>query len=964
MVETAFVVGVCVTYSQDTSATNGNFTAADLRCEYLVNPLGIDVTKPRLSWILESTERGQKQTAYQIIVASSEEKLKANKPDLWDTGKVKTDQSIHVVYKGKSLVSAMRCFWKVRVWDEEGNVSAWGRAARWEMGLLETGNWQGQWTGAERSISAPLFRKEFAVGSDIKKARVYVSGLGYYELYINGRKVGDHVLDPANTTYHDDLPFKVNPRVLYVTYDVTDYLKTGNNVVGAMLGNGWYSPDEPGVYRLGKKMGEKQYSKAIAPFGDRPKLLLQMNIETADGKEVSVVSDKTWKTSSGPITANNICDGEAYDGRLEKAGWENTGYDDSGWDNSRLVDAPNGVLRAQMIPPVKVCRNIKAVKLFEPKEGVFVFDFGQHFSGWMRLRVAGDRGTKVTLRYAGRVYEDNMIDDRNATTSWLSAAQTDTYTLKGAGIEEWEPRFTLHGFRYVELTGFPGKPSMETLEGRFVHSDIEVSGSFECSNPLLNQIHHNVWWTFMSSFQGISQDAGDRCERVGCTGAPGFVGEDYLYNFYSAAFWAKWVNDMRDSQKPNGNLSVITPLDWPGRNNYQVWPAWASNYHLFIWYLYQYYGDTRIIEEHYDGMKKYVDFLGTKTDDYVIHEGMGDHMEPQPGGESSFDPKATPRALPATGYYYFDARILAESAKILGKDGDVKYYSELAEKIKQAYNKEFFDPETNQYAGGTQTANAFSLYLGMVPDDREQAVLENLIDNIVNEHDGHLWAGIIGINALEQVLADYGYADVMYGIATKTTWPSWGYQIANGATTVWERFEVSSSCSLNMKMLGSVEKFFYKDIAGIAHTLPGYADIAIKPYIVGDLTHAKASVKTVRGIVSSQWQKDGKTLRLDVRIPVNSRAKVSVPKVGLTDVTVREGGNNVWEDGEFVAGITGIASGSESQVYVTFDVGSGLYEFTLTGHVYKTADGCEIKADVYGGAGDGKLHPTAISIHG
>ncbi len=330
LVAMVFTISVCAAQSQDTGTTNSDFTANDIRCEYLVNPLGIDVAKPRLSWILSSRQRGQRQTAYQIIAASDKEKLSQGKGDLWDTGKVESSQSVHVEYIGKKLGSGTRCFWKVRCWDKDATAGPWSEHASFEMALLEKSDWKGQWIGAERSISAPLLRKEFVLKSDIKKARVYVSGLGYYELHINGRKVGDHVLDPANTTYHDDMPFKVNPRVLYVTYDVTDYLKPGNNVVGAMLGNGWYSPDEPGVYQFGKKLGEKQYSKAIAPFGDRPKLLLQMNIETTDGREVSVVSDETWKTSSGPITANNICDGESYDGRLEKNGWENTGYNDSG----------------------------------------------------------------------------------------------------------------------------------------------------------------------------------------------------------------------------------------------------------------------------------------------------------------------------------------------------------------------------------------------------------------------------------------------------------------------------------------------------------------------------------------------------------------------------------------------------------------------------------------------------------
>jgi len=882
----------------------------NLRCEYLKNPLGIDITKPRFSWVLESSERGEYQTAYQILVASSKEKLDENNGDKWDSGRVESDESVNVAYKGKNLSSGETCYWKMRAWDKDDSPGAWSSAATFEMSLLKSDDWKGVWVGTKKGISAPLFRKEFAIDKEIERARAYISGLGYYELYINGDKVGNHVLDPGTTYYNNDQPFELHARILYATYDVTDYLKAGRNAVGVMLGNGWYSSD-----------GEDPPGRA--PYGDRPKLMLQMNIEFTDGENVSIVTDDTWKTTSGPITENDICKGEVYDAQLEKPGWDTPNYNDSDWDKTLLVEPPGGVLTSQMIEPIRVMKTIKPVKIMEPEENVYVYDIGQNFTGWTCLRVSGQRGTEVTLKYASRVYEDNRLDQSNNG----GAEQTDTYILKGEGTEVWEPRFTLHGFRYVEVTGFPGTPTLENLEGRFVRSAVETSGSFTCSNPLINQIHHNVCWTFMSSFQSIPQDAAERCERVGWLGDPGFVAEDYIHNFDTASFWTKWLDDIKDTQKPDGDVPVVSPLHW--RDIYPEWPAWKSSYPLFAWYVYQYYGDERILKVHYDGMKKLVDFLSTKADNYVVSCGLGDHMEPQADGSSSFGPNHTPVPLTSTAYYYYDAWILAQAAEILGKTNDTKHYSDLAENIKDAFNEEFFTENTNQYATGSQTSNALPLYLGMVPGGREEAVAKNLVDDIMITHNGHLSTGIIGANALEQALPEYGWANVMYEIATQTTFPSWGYQVLKGATTIWECFEGCSGHSLNMKMFGSTEKFFYKALAGISPAEPGYKQIAIKPHIVGDLKDVSASIKTVRGEVKSTWKKDGNGLRLDITIPVNSQAKVSVPKMEYQNVAITESGKAIFHDGSYVGGVAGITDGSEGANYVTFDVGSGSYNFKL-----------------------------------
>lgn len=896
--------------------------ASQLRCEYTKNPLGLDTKQPRFSWTLTSLQRGQMQTAYQILVASSLEKLTMERGDKWDSGKLDSDQSVNVVYQGKALASGERCWWEVRVWDKDGKASIFSEPATFEMGLLKQSDWQGQWIEAAQHISAPLFRRDFTISGDIKRARAYISGLGWNEFYINGEKVSNHVLDPATTYYNNDQPFELDSRVLYATHDVTGYLHKGQNAMGVILGNGWYSNDygDLGEFIIGRQS-----------FGDRPILLIKMDIEYTDGRVESIVTDDNWRVSNGPITANEICLGEDYDARLEKVGWDSPGYNDYKWNKAVVADPPSGKLVSQIMPAVMVMKTLKPVKITQPTEGVYIYDFGQHFSGWTRLRVEGPRGTKVTIRHAGLLYDDGRIDTRNQREE---AKQTDTYILKGEGTEEWEPRFTLHGFRYAEITGFPGTPTLINLEGRFAYNGVETSGSFECSNNLLNQIHSNVCWTFMSSLQGIPQDAAERPERVAWLGDTGFVLEDYLYNFSTVLFWTKWLDDIKDSQKHNGDIPVVSPPNW--RNNYKMWPDWKSTYPLVVWYLYQYYSDERVLATHYEGIAKLVEFLGTKADNYVINEGLGDHMEPdRAAGYCNFAPTRTPAKVTSTGFYFFDTWILAQSAKVLGNTEDYKRYSALADNIRKAFNETFLNNETNQYATGSQTANAMSLHLGLVPKERQEAVLKNLVDDITIKNEGHLSTGIIGTNALVQALGDLGRADVMYEIATKTTFPSWGYTISKGATTIWESFELNSQkpyvTSVNMKMFGTIDKFFYKDLAGIGLGDIGFKEITIRPCIVGDLTYAKASLKTVRGLIAVDWKRADRSVEMKVTLPPNSLGKVSVPKLQMENVTITESGNTVWKDGLYVGGVVGITGGCETEDYITFDVGSGFYLFQLSG---------------------------------
>ncbi len=913
----------------------------DLQCEYAVDPVGIDARQPRFSWLLQAEERGQSQSAYQILVASSEAKLLAGVGDKWDSGRVASAEMAHVDYDGAALESNERCWWAVRVWDGEGRASDFSAAAVFSMGLLEASDWQGGWIGAaDRTISAPLLRRELSLDRPIRRATVHMSGLGYGELYVNGSKVGRSVLDPGNTYYNNDQSFALGARVLYVSHDVTELLQPGANVIGVMLGHGWYSAED----NIPPSPSHR------TPYGDRPSLLLQGVVEYADGEQVSIVSDGGWKAAPGPITYNDFNNGERYDARLEKAGWDSPGYDDAAWQPAVAVDIPGGALTAQSMPPARVIETRPAVEVTNPSEGVYIFDLGQTITGWCRLRVRGPSGATVTLRHGTCLYADGTLDARSnlchAPESeedsrqgigregevHHSARQTDSYTLRGDGVEVWEPRFTLHSFRYVEVTGYPGIPDLESLEGRVVHTAVGTGSSFRCSNELFNRIHSNVHWTLRGSFQSISQDAADRSERVAWLGDPGFIAEDYLCNFSSASFWAKWLEDIVDAQKEDGDVPVVAPLHWrTTMDAYLRWMDWASTYPIFVWQVYRHYGDERVLARHYSSLKRMMAFYGALAEEHIMRHGLGDHMEPQADGSSSFKPLHTPMPLTSTAYFQHCVWILARAARILGEEEDARRYAALAGEIKEAFNREFLDETTNQYGGGSQTANAVALHLDLVPADRVEAVVANLVEDIRVRHNGHLTTGIIGTAALENALPRYGQAEVMAELMAQTTFPSWGEQIAKGATTVWESWngDPEDELSLNMKMFCSTEVFFFRTLAGISPTSPGYRTIEISPNVVGGLTEVEAEVKTQSGSVAVAWRQEAGTLAMQVTVPVNTAAQVSVPKLGLGGVTVSEGGETVWEEEAFRPGAVGIDAGEESRDAVTFQVGSGSFDFRL-----------------------------------
>ena len=756
-----------------------------------------------------------------------------------------------------------------------------------------------------------MVRTEFSLEKEVARARAYVSGMGYYEMHINGERVGDHVLDSASTSYNDcDQPIMSTGRVLYLTHDVTHMLKTGRNAVGAMVGNGWYGFDHP----------ETGWRSA---YGDRPIFLLQLDVEYADGTQESIASDDTWKVVPSPITSNDIYHGEDYDARLEKDGWKTAAFDDSDWDSATVVIPPGGVMSAQMLPPIKVVDTIKPIAVTRVSGGVYIFNMGKHFTGWVRLRVRGDRGRWVHMRFAGVLDQNGMLDRKH---NWR-ARQTDMYTLRGNGEEVWEPRFVFHGFRYVEVSGFPGEPTLDTIEGRVVRTAVEHSGHFDCSNDLVNRVHGIILQTFSNSHQGIPQDASDRCERVAWLGDPGFIIGDIMLNFGDPTFWSKWLTDIRDTQKTDGHIPVVSPFHSATSEVWYKCPAWYSTHPLIMWHLYEYCDDERILAENYDCARRLVEHFNDNADGHIIRYGLGDHMEPQYGTDpptSSFTPKHTPAQLTSTAYYYIDTVIVARTARILGKDNEAKHYFSLADKIREAFNDEFFDTASGNYATGSQTANSLPLMLGMVPDGEHERVAKNLADDVVLKHDGHMTTGIIGAGALPRVLPGYGYADVMHGILTKTTFPSYGYTIEHGATSLWECFE-GHNLSLDMKMFGGVDNFFYETLVGIRSGAPGYRHIIVKPYILSDVSYARASIGTVRGTVAAGWELENSGLTMNVTIPPNATAEIHVPTIGLERISIEENGRPVWRDDSYVGGVDGIRSGSADNAYVKFTAGSGSY---------------------------------------
>ncbi|HUT46357.1 MAG TPA: family 78 glycoside hydrolase catalytic domain [Sedimentisphaerales bacterium] len=1050
--------------AQFTGATAGN-----LRCEYLVNPIGIDVIKPRLSWILESEQRSCVQSAYHILVASSVETLQRNKGDLWNSGKIKSDRSNQVAYKGKPLKSRMRCYWKVRVWDKNGRVSAWSEPAMWTAGLLESEDWRAKWIGydaeppavyaqqqasdqlslkggkwiwfdegdpiknapistrffrnsfeiaSDKSIKRarfallvdnqatlfvngeeagqvsgwqsvhmldvtdklsagantlaiavanqgdaanpaglagkllvefeteetmvvsigsswkasnveqddwqtsgfdddawsdakeiaqmgdspwgqpsqeglvlpppPYLRKSFVVDKPVKRAVVYASALGLYELQINGRRVGGDYFTPGWTDY--------TKRVYYQSYDVTGLLTQSGNTIGAILADGWYA----GYLGFGKKREH---------YGSEPRLFVQLEIEYADGTRRVVVTDESWKAAYGPIFEADFLMGETYDSRKEVTDWCRYWFDDADWDTVAVKDRIEAEIQAYPGVTVQKILQIDPKEITEPKKDVYVFDMGQNFSGWVRLKATGQAGTKIVLRFAEMLNPDGTI----YTTNLRAARCTDTYICKGGGEEVWEPRFTYHGFRYVEVTGYPGKPAIDAIAGVVVHSDTPPAGAFECSNPMVNQLYRNIVWGQRGNFIEVPTDCPQRDERLGWTGDAQIFIRTATYNMDVAAFFTKWLVDLEDAQSPEGAFPDVAPRKVAMGDGTA---AWGDAGVICPWTIYEVYGDKRVIEKHFESMKKWISYLKTNSTGLLRPaKGYGDWVSIASN---------TPKDVIATAYFAYSTRLLSKMAAALGRDDEAKEYEELFGQIKDAFNEAYVSDDA-RIKGETQTCYLLGLHFDLLASDKRQQAAEHLVERIKAKN-WHLSTGFVGLSYLLPTLTETGHLDVAYRLLANDTFPSWGYSIKNGATTIWERwdgwteekgFQDPGMNSFNHYAFGSVGRWLFNTVAGIDTDGPGYKQIIIRP-MPGGITSAKASYDSINGKIVSDWRLEDGTFTLNVTIPANTTATVYMPA---------ESAGGITESGRPATKAKGVQFLRIKQGKAVFAVGSGHYEF-------------------------------------
>ncbi|SPE54256.1 Alpha-L-rhamnosidase [Verrucomicrobia bacterium] len=754
----------------------------------------------------------------------------------------------------------------------------------------------------ERRLAARMLRKDFQVSRKVARATVYLSGLGLSELYLNGKKVGDEVLSPALSEYPK--------RVYYVTHDVTDQLKPGTNALGVWLGNGrFFAP------------------RATVPIGTSsygfPKLLLQLEVEYSDGSHDVVMSDGSWKlTAQGPILANNEYDGEEYDARKELPGWAKPGFDDCTWSAAQVVSAPGGQLCAEMQEPIRVTGTLKPIAVTELKPGVFIFDLGQNMVGWCRLRVRGPAGTQVSLRHAERLKPDGSLYVDNLR----SAKVTDIYTLKGQGVEVHEPRFTYHGFRYVEMTGFPGKPTLAALEGRVVNDDVATGGEFTCSQPTINRVYQNIVWGVRGNYRSIPTDCPQRDERQGWLGDRSAESRGETYLFEVGGLYAKWTQDMADAQRPNGSISDVCPSYWPLYNDNVTWPSSAV---IIPGSLLDQYGDTATIARLYPNLVKWIDHMSSYVSDGIItKDNYGDWCVPPEDAAliHSKDPaRKTAPAILATSYFAHCLKLMSRYAELLGKPEDAQRFATLAEQLKTALNQKFYHHEEGDYDNGSQTSCVLPLAFDLVPKEERPRVFSHLVKKITEETKGHVGTGLIGGQWLNRVLTEGGRPELAYGFATNTAYPSWGYMAEKGATTVWELWngdtaDPAMNSGNHVMLVGDLVIWLYECLAGIkpdaAH--PGFKHIVMQPHLVGDLRFVKASHRSPYGLITSEWKREGARFAWLVSVPPNSSATVYVPAANLKDVT---------EGGRVASKAKGIKNGRWENGTAVFEIEPGTYHF-------------------------------------
>lgn len=897
----------------------------NLRTEYKTNPLGLDLKAPRFSWELLAADRNVSQTAYHILVSDNLSLLDKNIGNVWDSKLVQSDASIQVAYKGQPLQSAKTYYWKVKVSDNKKRTSSWSKSGMWQMGLLKAGDWMNaKWIAYDRipdslanplvsdakkdktndNNTLPLLRKDFRIKKQVRKATVFISGLGHFELSLNGKKVGENFLDPGWTKY--------DKQALYVTFDATELLKKGDNAVGVMLGNGFYYV--PPV--------RKRFRKLKTAFG-YPKMICRIAIEYADGSTDNVISDTSWKTAQSPVIFSSIYGGEDYNANLEQKGWDSPGFKAKSWRPVVTVDGPPK-LDPQLAEPVKIAERFSPVKVASPAAGIWVYDMGQNASAIPYIQVKGKKGDTVRITPAELLKADGTVNQK-ATGS----PHYYEYILKGDGVETWHPRFTYYGFRYLEVSGAvpagkpnqEAKPTLQTLQSLHIRNAAADVGTFSSSSDLFNKTDVLIEWAMKSNMMSVLTDCPHR-EKLGWLEQVHLMGGSLMYNYDVLNLYKKTMGDIRYSQTSEGLVPEIAPeyvtFSWGG-TMFRDSPEWGSSSIIAPWYAYHWYGDERILEENYDVMKRYIAYLKSQAKEDILYQGLGDWFDlgPNRPGVSQL----TPMGVTGTATFYYDLGIMSKIARKIGKPEDAAEYDALAVKVKKAFNDKFFNKATNQYATGSQTSNAMALYMDLVdPKDRD-AVLANLIKDIRNRNNS-LTAGDIGYRYLLRVLEEAGRSDVIYDMNSRSDVPGYGYQLAKGATALTESWQALENVSNNHFMLGHLMEWFYSGLAGIRadEGSVAYKKVVIHPEPVGDLTSAKGELNSPYGKIESSWVKKGSSFELRVRIPSNTSATVYLP--ADPGSVIRESGNNIEESREFgnIKFVKGRAA---------ISVGSGLYVFSV-----------------------------------
>ena len=889
-------------------------TLVHLRTEYKIDPVGIDILRPRLSWELQSPERGVMQSAYQIRVGMDPADLKKGRHLLWDSGKVDSSASAQIPYGGPALISRNRYFWQVRIWDHSGRPSAWSSAAFWEMGLLHAGDWQAEWItpglagDTFRSMPCPMLRREFTLRGAVASARAYVTGLGLYELELNGTKVGDQLFTPGWTAY--------DKRIQYQTCDVTALLKPGLNAAGVLLGDGWYR-------------GWLAFNGQRNTYGATLALCLQIEVTYQDGSREHVVSDGRWRSATGPILASDIYNGEIFDQRLEKKGWSTAGYDDSGWNGVRVLPAPAAARVAPEGPPVRRVAECAVQKLFTTPRGERVADFGQIMTGWVRLRARGPAGTVIRLTHfevldkQGNVYLDNL----------RAARQCDEIILDGSREMIFEPRFTFHGFRYVHIDGYPGKLTAGDLTGIVIHSDYDPAGSFACSDPLINQLQHNIVWSQKGNFLDVPTDCPQRDERLGWTGDAQVFARTACFNGDLAAFYTKWLKDLALDQKPNGAVPHVIPnvleRDTPDRNSASA--AWADAAVIVPWTIYLCYGDLRILEQQYPSMQAWVDYMaGRAGESHLWNQDFtfGDWLA-FATDRSDYPGATTDKDLVCQAYFVHSTDLLQRTAVLLGKTADAARYLELKQRAVLAFQQEYTTPG-GRLASNTQTAYSLALVFDLLPEAQRPAAARRLAEDV--RRFGHITTGFVGTPLICHALSDWGYWEEAFALLHRKEYPSWLYPITRGATTIWERwdgiradgsFQNAGMNSFNHYAYGAIGEWLYRKVVGIEidPRKPGYKHILFKPHSGGGLTSARAETRSLYGSVACGWEIKAGRMHLSLTVPANTTATALLPGAVLADI--REGGRPLAE-------VTGVASAAQRGEAVELDLGSGDYLFTYS----------------------------------